>query len=418
MAKPELVTDEAALERMGDTVDERYVAADGAVVDGGKVAEVVTTDAADTTEAGKQGSAAAGLVDGLGTVFVEYKLLGGLIKPGGSLLKKALTLGAVGALQMANVLPASLHPILEVAKEVVGEDTNIGKAVSKLAEVLPNKGDTSLVTDLVSGAADGAPTVDGAPAGAITEGDDYLERHGDDATVATAEARVKAIYAEQFGEDMLSAGAGKASSKDVESYMSANAALMAEDNVFLSCANKEPTDREFAGMRTVVDSACGMLEADLEAYGFPSSLSRPDSADTYMKMAAGLEAYEDGARKAFRKIYKDDPGKMAQAEAGLAKVMDASYAPLAESVLSVQDQYGLFTDAELKAFREKVPGVAAGLDDSEASPYVPDPALLAGPVESPAAKAEPVAVSVKRDGFDLSAMFGKSGEKPGPEVQP
>lgn len=415
---PVLVTDQDALEQVGEGIGESYLAADGRVVSGDKVAETIASGLTNTDQLGNEESytGVLGIADKLGTLFMEYKLVGMLTKPNKSFGRKVLTFGAVGALQLFNVLPASMHPLLDAVGSVIGGDT--GNAMKDFADYLPATTDTSILTDALAEIPDGISTLKGEdpvekPPSGITEGDDFAERDEGDATMATAEARVKAIYMGQFGEDMMSSGAGKNSLEDVKTYMSANGKLMAEDGVFASCANKDITDREFAGMRTMTASACELLESGMSGDG-SVTVSRKDCAETYRKLIEGLAAYESGAREGFDSIYADDPEKRAQAEAGLAKVMDASRGPVIESLRRIQDEYGLFTEEEMEQFGELLPGLnddglEAAIEDSyeDSDLYAPDDATLAAlteraadvgvQAEQPVVSAEPVTVDTEPD---------------------
>lgn len=408
----QLVTDLDARERFPDAVSRAYVAQDGSVVSGGQVSQMIAGGLGDTSalrqeqEQAQERSSGSGLggIESLAMLFMEYKLISKLTKADKSFFKSALAFAAAGTLQAMHILPASFQPLLQAAAGAaagaVGGSSQAGAALGRLAGICPDDGGELART-----------------AAAISEGDDFLERDAGDRTTASAEARVKAIYVREFGEDILTTGAGDTPVEELKEYMSANGKLMAEDGVFASCANKAGADREFAGMRTVTSCACGVLEADLEAGG-------KSAKDLYLKMAEGLAAYESGAREGF---LSGDPAKAAQAEEGLSKVMEASRGPVIASVKAMQDKYALFSGDDMARLRELLPGfdgdgleydLAAALaaDELDAAAYMPDESILnAYKQEEPEAAKLP-APAAPRTGLDLSRI--KAGtDAPGFQVE-
>lgn len=389
MAKTVLVTDEAAQAQASDLRERNYMDVNGNAVSGEEVVRSIETGTYDTSKlepvaggadpgvtpgpepAASVGGAASNMVNQLGAVFLEYQILGRLLGSKKGMLQKGLTLGLIGLGQYMNVLPTSISPLLGAASGLVG--TVLGPDASAMVEKLqgvipePASGDTSLLTGLLDGTLD--LTGSGLPEevrAVVTEGSDFLERDEGDKTIATAENRVRAIYANVFGEE--APDLRTADPKEIQKYMSANGKLMATDGVFASCAAKAETDREFAGMRAVTAASCAMLE---EAAGD----SRKKAAKGFLTMAKGLAAYETGAREGFEEKYPDGAEK---AEAGLAKVMDASRGPLVESVRKMQMEYGLFSEDQLEQLRELVPELAADPTFGHEDEYVPDESLLSG----------------------------------------
>lgn len=376
MSKTILVTDEDALANAGDLRDREYVDVNGLGVSGEDVVRSIETGAYDTSklepvapmepvaatdgasgpepsEGGGQSvlGGASNLVNRLGAFFLEYKILGKLVKSDKGLLRKGLTVGSILLGQYLDVLPTSISPLLGAASGLVG--TVLGPEASavldKVRDVIPEPaaGDASLFARLMDGTLDlgdfGQPE---GPRATVTEGSDFLERDEGDGTLATAEDRVRAVYANVFGEE--APDLRTTDPEKVREYMEANGKLMATDGVFASCADKEDTDREFAGMRAVTSASCAMLEEAADG-------SAEKAVRGYLTMAKGLSAYEAGALDGFAEKYPDGASK---AEAGLDKVMDASRGPLIGSILRMQAERGLFSDKEMEELEELVPGLS------------------------------------------------------------
>lgn len=439
MSKTILVTDEDALANAGNLQDREYVDVNGLDVSGGDVVRSIETGTYDTSklepmeatdgasgpEASEGGEpsvlgGASSLVNRLGAVFLEYKILSKLFKSDKGLLRKGLTVGSILLGQYIDVLPTSISPLLGAASGLVG--TVLGPEASavldKVRDVIPEPaaGDTSLFARLMDGTLDleglGQPE---GPRATVTEGSDFLERDEGDKTIATAEDRVRTVYANVFGAE--APDLRTADPKKVMEYMRANGKLMATDGVFASCANKEDTDREFAGMRAVTSASCAMLEEAADG-------SAKKAVQGYLTMAKGLSAYEAGALDGFGEKYPDGAAK---AREGLDKVMDASRGPLVESILRMQAEHGLFTDKEMEELEELVPGLSdQALAADIAASYEQDACLLepdAPDVEKPSSGAFPVpakpVTAVHKDtrGYpDAPSGGGAEGPEAGPEI--
>lgn len=395
MVKTVLVTDEAAqAHAQAETLEQRdYVDVDGNAVSGEEVVRSIEEGAYDTSKlealpedgGGTVAGGALDIVNKVGANMLEYKVASKLLKTErGGIVKKGLTWLGVSLLQHVNVLPTSIQPLLGAASSLAGSilGPQASALVEKVAEYVPepNTKDTSIVTGIATGTMGAAEAVanfahgtlgdkaEEDPKPVVTEGSDFLERDEGDQTLATAEDRVRAIYANVFGED--APDLRTADPKKVGKYMEENGKLMATDGVFASCADKAETDREFAGMRAVTAASCAMLE-DV------AGRSGKKAAKGFMTMAQGLAAYEAGAREGFGEKYPDGAEK---AEAGLEKVMDASRGPLVESIRKMQAEHGLFTEDQLEELRELVPELAMDPTFGHEDEYMPDEDLL-GPAE-------------------------------------
>lgn len=441
MAKTVLITDADAFEQGRETSleDRSYVDVNGVKVGGTEVVRSIHEGYNDTSklkepeaaQAQSDGATVQGgamdLVNRFGSSFIEYKLIRKLLGSGG-IIKNGLAALAVTFGKKLNILPTSVSPILGAAGSLVGSvlGPEASGIVEKVAEFVPepNTKDTSIVTGVLTGTMgvgegvagflwDKLGSEDGPVYGRVTEGSDFLERDESDRTLASAEDRVRAIYKNVFGEE--APDIRTADPKKTKEYMEANGKLMAEDGVFASCAEKDDTDREFAGMRAMTSASCELLEA---AAG--KAFSSGKLAKGYMNMAEGLAAYEAGAMEGFGTAYPDGADKAME---GLDKVMSASRGPLVESIVKMQEERGLFSDEELERLRDLIPELGPAMSvDMGGYDYMPDDEILNAhkawevPVEEPAQEEEASASVPAASGRQLPDMpseDGKQADDPG-----
>lgn len=290
--------------------------------------------------------------------FAEYKLIGMFTGAGKGLGGKLLAGAATAGLQLTNILPKSIKPIVEGVANMVGPDTQIGGILNGLADFLPDVGDDSLVAQAL-GAGQKTSSLEQSHVDKIDvlTDEQKAQKDASDKTLGSIGGRMGHVLDNPFGadaDDKLDILDGE----KINAYMAVNARQMAKDNVFLTAANKSMGDAEFGEMGAMMELTGDALEEKAAQWkaedgGTLSEEHRKMLAGAYMKSLEGLDAYEDAAADEIAALYANDPARLAQASNGLGKVMSATVAPTLESLLEMQREYGLFTDEEL----EKIDGM-------------------------------------------------------------
>lgn len=319
----------------------------------------------ETTDANAENQVDKGATSGLGGImslldrgvisFAEYKLLGMFTGASKGIGGKLLAAGGTFLLQTGNILPRSIKPVLEGVANMVGPESQIGGLINGVADMLPDVGDDSLVAKALGtaqepGAGEHAEKID------VLTDEQKAQKDASDKTIGSVSDRMEMVLDNPFGADSdekLSILDGE----KINGYMAVNARQMAQDNIFLTVANKNVRDGELGEMGAMMELSGDALEEKAALWaeqdgGQLSEEHRKELSEAYIKMMEGLDAYDNAAAEEMRILYADDPEKLAQGMNGLGKVMSATVVPTVSSMMEMQAQYGIFTEEDLQRLDE------------------------------------------------------------------
>lgn len=289
-----------------------------------------TTDVTETNEVSSGSTDGSNLLDrgivSLGEFWILKKVTGN------TLIAGVATFG----LQAVGILPTSMKPILNAVTGFVGEDSAIGKALSGIADKLPDSetkeaGETNAEKTLSS----------------VELAQDKQEKDSSDKTNSTVDERVKS--------DLSSMKVAAQSDKviDVSNTMEANGKSVARDGVLLTAANKSSNDQEFQDIQAMsMTMAAALEEKAVNMAGESGKLSTDDKetlAAQCMNVMNGMDAYDNGAISQINALYGENTDRATKATQGLGKVMSASTLPFIDAIKEMNAKYDFLSKNDEKA---------------------------------------------------------------------
>lgn len=288
-----------------------------------------TTDVTATNEVSSGSTDGSNLLDrgivSLGEFWILKKVTGN------ALIAGVATFG----LQAVGILPKSMKPVLNAVTGFVGEDSSIGKALSGIADKLP---DTETKEVGKTNAEKTLSTTE------LTQ--DKQEKDSSDKTNSTVDERVKS--------DLNSMKVAAQSDKviDVSNSMETNGKSVAKDGVLLTAANKSSNDQEFQDIQTMsMTMAAALEEKAVKMAGESGKLSDDDKkilAVQCLNVMNGMDAYDNGAVSQISVSYGENTEKAKQATQGLEKVMSVSTLPFVDAIKEMNEKYDFLSKDDVK----------------------------------------------------------------------